>query len=43
MEWFHEVDEVEVNTRVAAGLLVVLTSHARRSVKRKSAKEAAAD
>ncbi|VDK23048.1 unnamed protein product, partial [Taenia asiatica] len=42
VEWFHEVDEVEVNTRVAAGLLVVLTSHARRSIKQKSAKGAAA-
>ncbi|KAH9278542.1 ATP synthase mitochondrial F1 complex assembly factor 2 [Echinococcus granulosus] len=38
VEWFHEVDEVEVNTRVSAGLLVVLTSHARRTVKKKSVK-----
>ncbi|KAL5103239.1 ATP synthase mitochondrial F1 complex assembly factor 2 [Taenia crassiceps] len=38
VEWFHDVDEVEVNTRVASGLLVVLTSHARRFVKKKSAK-----
>ncbi|VDM19145.1 unnamed protein product [Hydatigera taeniaeformis] len=37
VEWFHEVDEVEVNKNVAAGLLVILVSHARRSIKQKSA------
>ncbi|VDD78109.1 unnamed protein product [Mesocestoides corti] len=35
--WFHEVDRAEVTGRVSAGLLVILTSHARRSVKQKSA------
>ncbi|VDL61739.1 unnamed protein product [Hymenolepis diminuta] len=38
VEWFHEVDAVEMNTRVAAGLLVTLTSHSRRSVKEVSQK-----
>nr|CDS28499.1 ATP synthase mitochondrial F1 complex assembly [Hymenolepis microstoma] len=38
VEWFHEVDAVELNTRVAAGLLVTLTSHSRRSVNEVSQK-----
>ncbi|KAM7534540.1 hypothetical protein Aperf_G00000112352 [Anoplocephala perfoliata] len=36
VEWFHEVDSVEMNTRVAAGLFVTLTSHSRWSVKEAS-------
>uniref|UniRef100_A0A0X3PEM4 ATP synthase mitochondrial F1 complex assembly factor 2 n=1 Tax=Schistocephalus solidus TaxID=70667 RepID=A0A0X3PEM4_SCHSO len=33
--WFHGVEAADLNTRVAAGLILILTSHARETVKQK--------